>query len=125
MNTDYLTDLVKTYFPPVFFLWVIGNILLRLLVTKKKRKKRKKRKKGKRGGGFFSDIVNTVITFFCFLLYIVLDLLTWGNSKVILPDWCNERVHAAPPSPVAETFQDSLDPSNWKFVIPGDNWMTE
>lgn len=48
--TDYLTDLVKKYFSTVFFLWVLGNILLRLIIKKKKKKKKRKGKKGKKGG---------------------------------------------------------------------------
>ena len=67
MNTDYLIHLVKTYFSTVFFLWVIGNILLRLLVTKKRIKKRKK-KKGGGIGNIFYDI-------WCFLL----KLFTLGH----------------------------------------------
>jgi hypothetical protein len=79
MNTDYLTDLVKKYFPPVFFLWVICNILLRLFVTKRKRKKRKKRKKGKRGG----FILDTFKIFICFLI----DLFTFGLATTT---WCRD-----------------------------------
>jgi|TARA_B110000444_G_scaffold211806_1_gene207848 hypothetical protein len=67
MNTDYLIHLVKTYFSTVFFLWVIGNILLRVLVTKKRIKKRKK-KKGGGIGNIFYDI-------WCFLL----KLFTLGH----------------------------------------------
>ena len=65
MNTDYLTDLVTKYFSTVFFVWVIGNILLRLLVTKKKKKKKKKRKK--KGGGI-EIIWLPIYNFVCFLL---------------------------------------------------------
>ena len=38
INTTYLIYVVKTYFSTVFFIWVIGNILLRVLVKKKKKK---------------------------------------------------------------------------------------
>tara|TARA_B110000483_G_scaffold160667_1_gene190534 strand:+ start:197 stop:466 length:270 start_codon:yes stop_codon:yes gene_type:complete len=62
INTTYLVYLVKTYFSTVFFLWVIGNILLRVLVKKKKKKKRK----GKKGGG----IGNVFHDIWCFLLKI-------------------------------------------------------
>ena len=61
-TTNYLTDLVTKYFSTVFFLWVIGNILLRVLVKKKKNKKRK----GKKGGG----IGNVFYDIWCFLLKI-------------------------------------------------------
>ena len=73
MNTDYLIHLVKTYFSTVFFLWVIGNILLRVLV-----KKKKKKSKGKKGGGIgniFHDIL-------CFLLKIfTLGFLGCGHKE--------------------------------------------
>jgi hypothetical protein len=67
ITTNYLTDLVTKYFSTVFFLWVIGNILLRVLVTKKRIKKRKK-KKGGGIGNIFYDI-------WCFLL----KLFTLGH----------------------------------------------
>ena len=67
INSVYLIHLVKTYFSTVFFLWVIGNILLRVLVTKKRIKKRKK-KKGGGIGNIFYDI-------WCFLL----KLFTLGH----------------------------------------------
>ena len=66
MNTDYLIHLVKTYFSTVFFLWVLGNILLRLIVTKKKRTKKKK--KGKKGGGVIGDILYEI---FCFIMQVI------------------------------------------------------
>lgn len=62
INTTYLIYVVKTYFSTVFFIWVIGNILLRVLVKKKKKKKRK----GKKGGG----IGNVFYDIWCFLLKI-------------------------------------------------------
>jgi len=69
ITTNYLTDLVTKYFSTVFFLWVIGNILLRLLVTKKRIKKKKKRKR--RGGGI-GDVFYVI---WCALRW----LLTFGQ----------------------------------------------
>ena len=75
INSVYLIHLVKTYFSTVFFVWVLGNILLRLLVTKKRKKKRKKRKKKrKKTGGGIEIIWLPIYNFVCFLL----ELFSFG-----------------------------------------------
>ena len=68
INSVYLIHLVKTYFSTVFFVWVLGNILLRLLVTKKRKKKRKKT------GGGIEIIWLPIYNFVCFLL----ELFSFG-----------------------------------------------
>ena len=77
ITTNYLTDLVTKYFSTVFFLWVIGNILLRLLVTKKRIKKKKKRKR--RGGGI-GDVFYVI---WCALRW----LLTFGQYGCSTEDY--------------------------------------
>tara|TARA_B110000208_G_scaffold10109_2_gene12759 strand:- start:72 stop:419 length:348 start_codon:yes stop_codon:yes gene_type:complete len=79
MNTDYLIHLVKTYFSTVFFLWIVANILLRLLVTKRK----KKRKKGKRGGGI-EIIWLPIYNVLCFLLKLfTIGFLGCGHKEEV------------------------------------------
>ena len=73
IDSDNLLNLVKTYFSTVFFVWVAGNILLRLLITKKKKKKRKKSKKSE-SRQFF-------------LLYFMLDCFYFHFWKCGLLAW--------------------------------------
>ena len=90
MTTNYLTDLVTKYFSIVFFLWVVGNILLRLIIKKKRKKKRKKKKK--RGGGIIMNVYYFII---CIIFYLLtLGGLLGGND--ILRSNCPEPLW--PPS---------------------------
>ena len=83
MTTNYLTDLVTKYFSIVFFLWVVGNILLRLIIKKKRKKKRKKKK---RGGGIIMNVYYFII---CIIFYfLTLGGLLGGND--ILRSNCPE-----------------------------------
>ena len=87
MTTNYLTDLVTKYFSIVFFLWVVGNILLRLIIKKKRKKKRKKR-----GGGIIMNVYYFII---CIIFYLLtLGGLLGGND--ILRSNCPEPLW--PPS---------------------------
>ena len=83
IDSDNLLNLVKTYFSTVFFVWVAGNILLRLLITKKKKKKRKKSKKskGKNGG---NDVLGFPLlakagNFFYYILCWIVFIFTFGS----------------------------------------------
>jgi len=84
-TTNYLTDLVTKYFSIVFFLWVVGNILLRLIIKKKRKKKRKKKKK--RGGGIIMNVYYFII---CIIFYLLtLGGLLGGNEilRSNCPEW--------------------------------------
>ena len=82
ITTNYLTDLVTKYFSTVFFVWVAGNILLRLLITKKKKKKRKKSKKskGKNGGNVLGfPLFAKAGNFFYYILCWIVFIFTFGS----------------------------------------------
>jgi len=75
---DYLIHLVKTYFSTVFFVLVLGNILLRFLVINKKKKK-------KNGGGI-EIIWISIYNFFCFywIFFLLRCLFTLeGGTRIV------------------------------------------
>tara|TARA_B110000444_G_scaffold211806_1_gene207849 strand:- start:365 stop:679 length:315 start_codon:yes stop_codon:yes gene_type:complete len=84
IDSDNLLNLVKTYFSTVFFVWVAGNILLRLLITKKKKKKRKKSKKSKGKKGGDDDVLGFPLlakagNFFYYILCWIVFIFTFGS----------------------------------------------
>jgi len=88
INTTYLIYLVKTYFSTVFLIWVIGNILLRVLIKKKKKKRKVKGKKVVELIWAFVDQAVSSIFFIFFLvglfLFSLLDTWIVGMVDTIL-----------------------------------------
>jgi len=66
----FISTFIKEYLTGIFYLLVIGNIIIKIIQLKRKRKrKRKRKKKSRKGGGILGDI-----------WYILLCIITFGLS---------------------------------------------